>query len=226
MRSVLYDVYERLPVSRWTKFFTLDEKNWSDYLQRQDAFSPKAHAELQHQQRVTLNILLKEERKAAMKRFLAVLLAMVIFAVLFFSIGGIVSVCTGAEPLRLTISEPLPLPPTPYPSEVYSMTDAEFFKWATDQNDKARAEWDEWYKTAPRRWTSYDGTTIDGHGQSPRYRDRMTVTPRGVKSSSASGGRYYYHQTRQSFQRRYLNPDYVSRPLTIINPYCRPQPAQ
>lgn len=61
MRSVLYDVYERLSVSGWSKFFTRDERNWSNYLQRQDAFSPKAFAELQHKQRATLDILLRGE---------------------------------------------------------------------------------------------------------------------------------------------------------------------
>ena len=135
-----------------------------------------------------------------MKRFLAVLLFTVVCTVLFFTLG---SLCNGAEPMRITISEPLP--PTPYPSEVYSMADAEFFQWATDQNDKARAEWGEWYKTAPRRWISY-GVTTD-----------YTQSRRG-----SYFGTNFERGSIRRFQQRYLNPDYVSRPLTIINPYCRP----
>lgn len=60
MRSVLHDVYEKLPVRKWLRFFTLDEKNWVNYLNRQDAFTPRAYAELQAQQRMILNDLLKE----------------------------------------------------------------------------------------------------------------------------------------------------------------------
>ena len=158
-----------------------------------------------------------------MKRFASILLSVVLFLIAYFAMSFLLdSLCSGAEPARLTISKPLLPLPTPYPSIVYEMTDAKFFLWATDQNDKARAEWEKWYKTAPPRWISYDGTTIDGYGRSPRCQDRTTVTPYGVKTSSTYGGRYHYHQIRQFFQRRYLNPDYVSRPLTIINPYCRP----
>lgn len=140
-----------------------------------------------------------------MKRFLTTLLFAVVLAVLFFSIGGIVSLCCSAEPMHITISEPLPPQFTPYPSKVYKMTDAEFFLWATDQNDKARAEWEKWHRTAPPRWISY-GVTID-------YERSRRGSYFGTNHERSSVHRY---------QRRYLNPNYYSQPLTIINPYCRP----
>ena len=137
-----------------------------------------------------------------MKRFLAILLFTVICTALCFTLG---SLCDGAEPARITISEPLPPQPTSYPSEVYSMTDAEFFKWATDQNIEARTEWEKWYKTAPPRWINYG--VID-YKQSRR--------------GSYFGSNYEQGSIRH-YGRRFLNPDYASRPLTIINPYCRPK---
>lgn len=227
MRCVLYDVYECLPVSRWTKFFTLDEKNWSEYLQHQDAFSPETYEELQRSMRATLDILLKEERKAAMKRFLTILLFTIVCTVLFFALD---SLCNGAEPMHITISEPSSPQSTPYPSVVYKMTDAEFFLWATDQNDKARAEWEEWYKTAPPRWTSCSVTDYKR-----QYRDSWRG--RGITGYNQAGYEHRYttsglaHGFKSGLTRRYtkrfLNPDYYSRPLTIINPYCRPtQPRQ
>ncbi len=60
MRSVLHDVYAVLPVAKWVKFFTRDERNWHEYLQRSDAFTPAAFAELQQRQRAILNELLSE----------------------------------------------------------------------------------------------------------------------------------------------------------------------
>ena len=59
MRSVLYEVYE-LPTAKVAKFFIRDERNWCEYLQGADAFTPAAYARLQAQQRVTLNALRSE----------------------------------------------------------------------------------------------------------------------------------------------------------------------
>ncbi len=60
MRSVLCEVYEQLSPAKVGKFFTRDERNWHEYLQGQDAFTPDAYARLQAQQRATLNALLSE----------------------------------------------------------------------------------------------------------------------------------------------------------------------
>jgi hypothetical protein len=59
MKSVLYEVYE-LPTAKVAKFFTRDERNWCEYLQSADAFTPAAFARLQAQQRLTLNTLRNE----------------------------------------------------------------------------------------------------------------------------------------------------------------------
>jgi hypothetical protein len=126
--------------------------------------------------------------------------------------------CNGEEPLQplhLTISEPIQgsIAETilaGYPPEVYDMTPTEFFKWATDQNDKARAEWDKWYETAPSHWITYDEATSDG------WHDGIQL---GYRGSNGYGER---HSTQRHYQRRYLNPDYTGRSLTIINPFCQP----
>ena len=54
MRSVLHDVYT-LPPAKVLRFFTRDERNWHEYLQRSDAFTSEAFAELQQKQRAILN---------------------------------------------------------------------------------------------------------------------------------------------------------------------------
>lgn len=158
-----------------------------------------------------------------MRRFLGFLLFTAFIALLY--VTACHAACHAGEPAHLTISEPFhgSLVVPVYPPEVFSMTPREFYAWATQQNAKARADWDEWHKTAPPRWISYDGTTFDGYSNGPRHRSRVTATLYGVESRSTYGGYQHHHYTQQSFQKRFLNPDYVSRPLTIINPYCQPK---
>jgi len=154
-----------------------------------------------------------------MKRFFGILLFTAIVGLAYFYIASaFTQLCDGAEIAvevtaeiaqpRLTISDPIPgnMIRLSYPDEVYRMSAGEFYAWATEQNAKARAEWDEWYKTAPPRWISYGATDYE---RSRRGRYFGYNTERG-------SARYY--------EKRFLNPDYVSRPLTIINPYCPPRP--
>jgi len=54
VRSVLHDVYALSP-AKVLRFFTRDERNWHEYLQRSDAFTPEAFAELQQKQRAILD---------------------------------------------------------------------------------------------------------------------------------------------------------------------------
>jgi hypothetical protein len=54
VRSVLHDVYA-LPPAKVLRFFTRDERNWHEYLQRSDAFTPEAFADLQQKQRAILD---------------------------------------------------------------------------------------------------------------------------------------------------------------------------
>jgi hypothetical protein len=128
--------------------------------------------------------------------------------------------CEGAEP-RITISDNIPMPAV-YPPRVYNMTPAEFFKWATNQNDKALAEWDEWFKTAPPRWRTYDEEKFNGWHNEPYSGSYTRADAYGYRSGFYGGGYGERHYTRTFYTKRYLNPDYVSRPLTIINPYCKP----
>jgi hypothetical protein len=129
--------------------------------------------------------------------------------------------CEGDEP-KITISANIPMP-TAYPPEVYNMTPAEFFKWATDQNEKARIEWDEWFKTAPPRWTTYDEEEFNGWRNEPYSGYYTRADAYGYRTGSYGGGYGERHYTRTFYKKRYLNPDYVSRPLTIINPFCPPK---
>jgi len=174
-----------------------------------------------------------------MKRFFGVLLFTIIVSLVFFFIGSVFTrPCDGAEITvevtaeivrpRLTISDPIPgnMVWSSYPDEVYHMSAREFYTWATEQNAKTRVEWDEWHKTAPPRWLSYGVTDYERHGNSQRtdrgtngygYRHRYNTSGRMYGSGYGSG----YGSTR-TYAKRFLNPDYVSRPLAIINPYCPP----
>lgn len=141
-----------------------------------------------------------------MKRFFGFLLFTIILTVAYFTIASaLTQPCEGAEPACITISEPLPPQSAFYPSEVYSITDTEFFKWATDQNVKARIKWEEWYKTAPPHWINY------------------SITDYKQNHHGFYFGSNYKQGSIRHYKRRLLNPDYVSQSLTIINPYCRPK---
>lgn len=129
-----------------------------------------------------------------MKNFIRFLLLLALVCVICFAVSTFT--CDGAE-----------------------MTDAEFYTWAVDQNAKAKAEWSVWRKTAPPRWISYTTVILDGHSNGPRHQTYI----RGARTHSTSGGYRRHHYELQSFQKRYLNPDHRSRPLTIINPYCNPK---
>lgn len=138
-----------------------------------------------------------------MKRFFGLLLFVAFVALLY---ALIVVPCDAAEPLHLTISEPFyGTIPAPLPPSVYDMTPDEFYDWATAQNEKASADWEEWHKTAPPRWIGY-GVTDYSRLHRGRY----------FGSGTENGSIRYY-------EKRFLNPDYYSRPLTIINPYCQPK---
>jgi len=152
-----------------------------------------------------------------MKRFFGVLLSTIVVGLAFFIVGtAFTQPCNGAEITvevtaevaqpKLTISPPIPgnMVRPSYPDEVYRMSAGEFYAWATEQNAKARAEWDEWHKTAPPRWISY-GVTDYEQSRRGRY-----------------FGTNYEKGSARSYEKRFLNPDYVARPLTIINPYCQP----
>ena len=155
-----------------------------------------------------------------MKRFLDYVTFALVVLVCIFACGALTGqYCDGAE---LTISEPvsgrMSAPTIPGLPGVYDMTDAEFFAWATHQNAKAKAEWDEWYKTAPPRWISCTVTTVKEHSKGPHYPADWYGT--GIQGQQQ--GFNNFRSIQREYQQFYLNPDYVSRPLTIINPYCRP----
>jgi hypothetical protein len=78
------------------------------------------------------------------------------------------------------------------------MTNAEFFAWAVMFNRKQRD--DVIYGTEPR-WVERRGREV-----------RHVVTPYGIVVTNG------YYRTRR------LNPDYqAASPLTIVNPFCKPE---
>lgn len=146
-----------------------------------------------------------------MNRFLGFLVFVAFLMLLLIAMLNTLPSCEAAEPLHLTISAD-PLPP-PYPPEVYriprgldfGMSPNEFYAWAVKRNAEERAEWDKWHATAPPRWINYG---VTDYKQSRR--------------GSYFGSNNEQGSVRHS-ERRFLNPDYRSRPLTIINPYCQPK---
>lgn len=145
------------------------------------------------------------------KHFSVPVFLIALIVILLFCVTA--QVCTGAEPLHATISDPVSRP-----IEVYTMTSAEFFQWATDQNKQAKAEWDKWYKSESKpRWLSYG--FITNFERSRRGRGS------NYGLSHRQGSYFGYSSKRgssRSYAKRYLNPDYTSRPLMIINPFCLP----
>jgi len=111
--------------------------------------------------------------------------------------------------------------PVKYPARTRSMTDREFFKWATDRNAKATEAWFNEASLSPQyittkvrvtktnastRAAGNSGTTVDGY----------TALPKRASGTST-------HETYE-YNRRYVNPNHSwPGPLTIINPYVRPK---
>ncbi len=124
---------------------------------------------------------------------------------------------------QIKVSDRLP-PPVKYPAEVYKMSDADFFAWATDFNKRERAALEERRaKITEKEWiegresdtdSSYADYQYDNYGYGSDY-------PRGYFTPSVQYGRA--SQKIVEYPRRWKNPAYVGPgPLTIVNPYCPP----
>lgn len=152
------------------------------------------------------------------RRFIVYMFLILLAAFLLSFSPLIVHYCCGAE---LTISEPLAMVPVAYSNATLDMTPEEFFQWATARNLKAKAEWQEWRETAPRRWVHYDETAIDGWHYNPHQRSETHTWD--VHRTTSSAGQGEAHYRIKQYTKRYLNPEYRSRPLLIINPFCPPK---
>ncbi len=123
---------------------------------------------------------------------------------------------------RITVSDRLP-PPVKYPAEVFKMTDAEFFAWASDFNKREREAVEERRaKITEKEWI--EGTESSTNSSHLDY-------SYGGYSYNGYGNDYYNPATQYGrssattieFPRRWKNPYYNGPgPLTIVNPYCRP----
>ena len=131
----------------------------------------------------------------------------------------VVSTCSA----QIIVSDQLP-PPVKYPPKVYTMTDAEFFKWATKYNKAQLKKWNK-QKAALTEPEYIDGaeTSITGDYFGGYYgRPYFGYGGYGYGGYGYGGYGGYLEQT-VTFPRRWPNPRYVSpAPLTLVNPYVRP----
>jgi len=150
-------------------------------------------------------------------------------------------VATACQAQVIRVSDQVPMP-AKYPAEVYSMTDAEFFTWATLENQTQREDWNK-RKAAIKEPEYINGTetttsaAFDGYG-SPYggYGYGYGYGYGGSRDSGGFGAYAPYSNHRSSseyagaarertvtFPRRLVNPQYVGPgPLTIVNPFVRP----
>ncbi len=107
---------------------------------------------------------------------------------------------------QIVVSDQVPMP-IKYPAEVYKMTDAEFFNWATELNKKQVADVEARRKSISEGRYNY-GTQFREEGSLNVYRSNNSRT---------------YIRQETVYPMQWSNPNYVGPgPLTIVNPYCRP----
>ena len=111
--------------------------------------------------------------------------------------------------------------PVSYPINASKMSDAEFYKWATERNAKAQVIWQNKYDWAGSKYL--DTKELVNTSES-------SATSTGTSSVSLIGatqgpGKWYSNTTNSSriVPGRYLNPHYQHPgALTIVNPYYNP----
>ena len=123
---------------------------------------------------------------------------------------------------QIVVSDQLP-PPVKYPAEVYRMSDAQFFQWATEFNAKqvadlevkrakiTESEWLEGSETVTNQdfFTVGNRGNFNGYGRSNFYRPNYQYG--------------FSNESSVTIPRRWPNPAYSGPgPLIIVNPYCRP----
>jgi len=109
---------------------------------------------------------------------------------------------------QVTISAPVT-----YPVEVYNMTDAQFFQWATEYNTVQKVELEKRPQTEPQ-YLFGDGLVTD-----------QSWSGRNDNGFWRPAGDYYGSSNQQTtmYQRRWHNPYYTGPgPLVIVNPFCKP----
>jgi hypothetical protein len=127
---------------------------------------------------------------------------------------------------HITVSNQVP-PPVKYPAEVYKMSDADFFKWASDFNKKQVDDVEvRRAKITEDKWITGEATrSSESHVEYNAYSGygyNYSCGPYGCNDSA--GARYgSSSQTTTTYPVRWPNPVYHGPgPLTIVNPYCRP----
>jgi hypothetical protein len=131
---------------------------------------------------------------------------------------------------QVTTSDRLP-PPVSYPPEVYRMTDAQFFEWATERNKGALDDWQR-RKAAIKEPEYISGSesvvTSDTAGYDNRFFGGWWAYPDATRRVPyfAEPNDYGESSVHRSLTvpRRWPNPRYSSPgPLTLVNPYVRPK---
>ena len=139
-----------------------------------------------------------------------------------------------AEEFKIIVSDQVP-PPVKYPAEVYKMTDAQFYAWATEYNKKQEADLEvrRSKMTEPQYITGTETRTSQSYvdSYSGFYGEKSYgwwdyPRGRGAAFSPFSGGAQAgaSRQTTTTYPRRWLNPLYTGPgPLVIVNPFCKPE---
>jgi hypothetical protein len=155
------------------------------------------------------------------KNFRVIFWAVILIVLLTFATVAI-SLSDAADQVPTLAPSPVSYGmPAKYPVNVKSMTDKQFFRWATRRNAAATDAWFSEAALSPRYTTGKvlitkgesstraignSGSTINGY----------TTLPKNATGSATYETREYSH--------RYNNPNYSwPGPLTIINPYVRPR---
>jgi hypothetical protein len=141
---------------------------------------------------------------------------------------------------HITVSDQVP-PPVKYPAEVYKMSDAQFFEWASNFNKKQVADVEvRRAKITEDKWITGERTTSsESHVEYNRFGSYNGYGCNGYSNRFAACNSYNYgcdsygsgdtgqygssSQETTTYPVRWPNPAYHGPgPLTIVNPYCRP----
>lgn len=111
--------------------------------------------------------------------------------------------------------------PVAYPPE--TMTDAQFYHWATATNTRLKAEWEARKERAKADQPQYLQGTVTNTSVDYSYGRNGGLARRYEDLGDCYGNAT---STQQSYPVLYDNPRYVNPgPLTTINPYCPPRPS-
>jgi len=113
--------------------------------------------------------------------------------------------------------------PVAYPPETKSLTDAQFYQWATATNARLKAEWEARKDRSKADQPQYLQGAATKTSVDYRYGRNRGIAGRYEDLGDCYGN---VTSTQRSYPVLHDNPKFVNPgPLTIINPYCPPRPS-